>query len=267
MPAVFSLSNSHPNDASLNRPLHHSKQSPPSNVATPSGSAGADAPIHSSKRTSARDILSKVTLNTPLISVSRSSSHKSKYIYNPALREFEEAFDNSALNPATSLQSTKLPTRSTQSNLYAPSNELDIPTDPRARTPTKSMPVVGATKKQPGAMGKERGKEMQLQSVSQLSLSRSTPVRGRREAARMGKRLRPKAQSSIPVVKTTEQKSKRETLPVRTVQKPPHSVSVLPKRKSKERQPLIPSKGQREQHTHSTVFLTLYLCTSVTLLQ
>ena len=94
--------------------------------------------------------------------------------------------------------------------------------------------------------GEDGGKETSMQSVSQLSLSRSTPVKTKMRREGGGRRFRPRLpQSSIPLVKTTEQRiMKGETLSIRAIQKPRNSLPILPRRKAKDRQPLIPSKGK-----------------------
>ena len=244
LPLLSGSNRTFPNSI-IRRPFNHSKQSPPSKVKTPSE---AEALPLSSKRPSARVILSKVA---PRNSVSRSSSHKNKYVYNPLVEEGDEIVvvqDNDTLTPMTSLDSTRLQTQSTHPELHSLSNKLNTSTSAVASPPTKSMPAVRVTSpvevKEGGkGGGKEGGKDMQLQSVSQLSLSMSTPVRGRREVREAGKKMQSRfPYSSLPAVKTTYQK-KRETLPIRAIRKPPHSMPVLPKRKVKGRQPLIPSKG------------------------
>ena len=95
-----------------------------------------------------------------------------------------------------------------------------------------------------GGATEAESKEDQLQSVSQLSLTQSTQGRAKVEGVgRVGwKRARPR-QSSIPVAKTTEQKTRREPLTVKAVDKPRQSLTVLPKRRQRERQTLVPSKG------------------------
>ena len=235
MPAVLPLpsSRSLPNTISL----PHSKESLPIKEDTQlSGSTAVDTAVQPPKRTSARTILSKVVFNGPRISVSRSSGNKTKYVYNPTLVE-EDAKDDDT--PTTGVDTVM---RSPQPDLHLP-NDLNISTGPMDGAPVESTLVVTVSGTQPEKR-EERGKELQLQSLSQLSLSRSTPVRGKREEdVRMRKRL---PQSSIPVVKNTEQGTRSQ--PIRSLQKPPHSMPVLQRKKAKERRPLIPSKGKQQCH-------------------
>ena len=122
--------------------------------------------------------------------------------------------------------------------------------------PAKSLPAVNETGvkagwREGGRREREERVEVSLQSLSQLSLSRSTPVKVGGEMRRVAKsKFRPRvAQSSFPVMKAMEQRTKR--VPIRAAQKPRSFLPILPKRKTKERQPLIPSKGIIIQLTHS----------------
>lgn len=229
MPAVLPLhgslsGNPLPNVISL----PHSKKVFPSKVVTQlSGSTAVDGAVHPPKRTSARAILSKVVSNAPRISVSRSSGNKTKYVYNPTLVE-EDAKDTDS--------DTVM--RSTQPDSQVPSNDLNLSPGVMDGAPVESTPVVTVSQTQP-EKGEERGKELQLQSLSQLSMSRSTPAKGRREEDTVRKRL---PQSSIPVVKNTDQGGR--TQPIRSLRKPPYSMPALQKKKAKDRRPLIPSKGR-----------------------
>lgn len=164
--------------------------------------------------------------------MSRSSSNKIKYVYNPTQTEAEDAKDSGNL-----VSTTDMDLRSPQPDCLVPSNDLNISTESTA----EGKPAVRVSETQSEKRGKAGGKELQLQSFSQLSLSRSTPVKlGRREeTVRVKKRL---PQSSIPVVKNTEQRGR--ILPIKSLRKPPQSMPVLPKKKANERQPLIPSKGE-----------------------
>ena len=143
--------------------------------------------------------------------MSGSSSHKNKYVYNPLIEEEGDETvavrDSDTFTPMASLHSTKLPIQSTQPELHTLSNELDTPTIARSTPPTKSMPAVGVTSPLQAKDGcKEGGKEIQLQSVSQLSLSKSTPTRGKRETGEAVKKAQSRLlHSSRPVVKTTLQ--------------------------------------------------------------
>ena len=84
----------------------------------------------------------------------------------------------------------------------------------------------------------------ELESFSQVSLNRKPLVGGKKDG--MKRFPRPKAQSSIAVVKaTTEQRGKREPLPARAIRKPLHSVTVLPRKKANTRQPLPMARGKR----------------------
>ena len=243
--------------------MNHSKQSPPNKDKI---SPEVEAPPLSSKRPSARSILSKVALNAPRNSVSRSSNHKNKYVYNPLIEEEGNetvaAKDSDTFTPAASLDTTNLPMQSTQPELHTLSNESDTPTIARPRPPTTSMPAVRVSSPQVEDGCREGGKEIQLQSLSQLSLSRSTPARGKRETEEAGKKVQSRLlHSSLPAVKTTIQR-RRETLPIRAIRKPPHSMPVLPKRKTRGRQPFIPAKGRYIATTHLPCKLLPLLCLS-----
>ena len=234
MPAVLPFPSSQSNFISS----PHSKEGLPSKEDTRlSGSTAVDTAVQPPKRTSARTILSKVVFNGPRISVSRSSGNKTKYVYNPTTLVEED--DNDATTDVDTVMS------STQPDLHLPCNErmgnVCTSTGSMDGAPVETTPVVTVPGTQPEKR-EGRGKELQLQSLSQLSLSGSTPVRVKREeAVRMGKRL---PQSSIPVVKNTEQGGRAQ--PIRSLRKPPHSMPVLQKKKAKERRPFIPSKGRQQ---------------------
>jgi hypothetical protein len=86
-------------------------------------------------------------------------------------------------------------------------------------------------------------KELQ-RSVSQLSLTHSTHGKTRSGVAgRRGTRtLRANKPPTIPVVKATEQRDKRKSLPVKTVDRTRQSTMLPKRRQQRERQTLVPSK-------------------------
>ena len=99
-------------------------------------------------------------------------------------------------------------------------------------------------------------KELQ-QSVSHLSLTHSTHGKTRSGVAgRRGTRiLRANKPPTIPVVKATEQRAKRESLPVKTVDRTRQSTMLPKRRQQRERQTLVPSKGMYTP----AIFLSLNL--------
>lgn len=171
--------------------------------------------------------------------MSRSSSNKIKYVYNPTQTGAEDAKNSDNLISTTDMDLTM---SSPQPDRHVMLNNSNISTRSVDKPSAKDVPAVSVSETQSEKREKAGGwKEMQLQSLSQLSLS-STPVKGRREeTVRVKKRL---PQSSIPVVKNTEHRGR--ILPIKSLRKPPHSMPVLPKKKERERQPLIPSKGEQQ---------------------
>ena len=232
-----------------------------------------NATVQTPKRTSAKAIFSKVT---PRISISSSSSNKRKYMCkSERIEEDEDKFPTSNRDILTNISSIDVEMVSTvprlnESTTSTKQNTSDTVHRPLQPSPTKSVPnVVTATAKpagvRVGAQGgtKKEGKELTLQSVSQLSLSRSTPL-GKRRAGpggRVGKRFR--SRQSIPLVRTTEQKTKRETLAINN--KPRNSMPALTKKKARERETLVPAKGQfihTHTHTHTHTHLTIVILIS-----
>lgn len=233
-------------------PTKSSKQSTPSQTATPADNPRVEAPIVSSKRTSARALLSKVGIVPPRISVSRCSSTKSKYVVHPDLLERlqlegSDFISSDLLTPSVSQEAgepvamaatctlpnsiTSHPSRGGKGKRAVHSKAFDGP--PRAHL------------LRPRPSQKGRGSELrleELESFSQVSLSRKTPVRRAGEDRKERGKVRHKAHSSVPVVKSVEQRERR--VPGHTARKPPPPLPVIPKRRGVRRQPLIMSKGE-----------------------
>jgi hypothetical protein len=214
--------------------------------------SAAETAAQSTKRTS---ILSKVGLNAARISVSRSSVNKSKYVVNdnsPIVTEDchtegSVKTDTMAADSSNESQVLKLPSSTQQlQEPHASSSSNEEPLVPTtAESKSLKLPATSMVPRgDPPESETEERKELQ-QSGSQLSLTHNTHGKTRSGVAgRRGRRiLRANKPPTIPVVKTTEQRAKRESLPVKTVNWAQQSTMLPKRRQQRERQTLVPSKG------------------------
>jgi hypothetical protein len=154
--------------------------------------------------------------------------------------------DTMAADSSNESQVLKLPSSTQQlQEPHASSSSNEEPLVPTtAESKSLKLPATSMVPRgDPPESETEERKELQ-QSGSQLSLTHNTHGKTRSGVAgRRGRRiLRANKPPTIPVVKTTEQRAKRESLPVKTVNWAQQSTMLPKRRQQRERQTLVPSK-------------------------
>ena len=205
-----------------------------------STSTGTETAAPSSKRTT---VLSKLLFNMPSLSLSQNSTAEIKcdaVSIDPVTEDSRERVgERESDTPAkeASSDSAKLQVSPLKSSTSA------VPLSTAARavplSSTETFPAA-ADQAKTGVGTVEEYRE--LQCLSQVSLAQSTHTRTKTEG-KGGRKIRSKI--SVPPVRNSEQqKTKRETLPIRTVDKSRQAMPALPRRRQRDRQTLVPSKGK-----------------------